>query len=220
VNRIPAAIAAFEQAVALAPDLVVAHRLRAEALLQLDSSPEVDREVVRSLDRYLERASLFLSEFVKRQEPVAEAYQTRGTVLARMGEVRRAMDDFGQALKVKPDAKMYTLRGWFYLEQQAPRLALEDFSAGLKQRRDPEALAGRGYALALLYQHGRAVEDAAAAAELRPKDPRTLFQASRVFALAVNRAELERALSARQRLGLAARYQDQALTLLARALEA
>jgi tetratricopeptide (TPR) repeat protein/tRNA A-37 threonylcarbamoyl transferase component Bud32 len=199
------AVAAYDAAVALQPQHVKAHRLRAEALLELDSPAEA----LRSLDACL-----------KYGPPDADVFRARAAVRMRLGDYPGAQTDYTRALEMAPDAATYEARGWAYLVAEAPALALRDFEEVI--RRDPkrgDAYGGRGYARAALGQARAAAADAETALRLGPASPRLLYNAARVYA----RAAPGLAAEARDRRSAAAiqdSSEERAVQLLRQALEA
>jgi serine/threonine protein kinase/Tfp pilus assembly protein PilF len=210
------AVAEYEGALRLNPDLTVAHRLRAEALFRLDRL----EETVAAYDQYLARARLSLEAFAEKKEPVAEAYAARGLVHWMLRRPEAALADYTQSLALAPDAANYAFRGWVYLEDGAPQSALRDFREALK--RDPgngDAYAGRGYVLVQQGQYREAARDAEEARRGKPS-ARTLFNAARIYAQAAARAEADPRLTAREGPALHAAYADRAAQLLWLALDA
>jgi tetratricopeptide (TPR) repeat protein len=190
-----AAVRAYDAAVAIQPQHVRAHRLRAEALLELNRLPEA----LRSLDVCL-----------KQGPPDADAFRARAAVRTRLGQYPGAQTDYTRALE--PDAATYAARAWTYLVAEAPALALRDFQEVI--RLDPDqgdAYSGRGYARALLGQYRPAVADAEDALRLGPPSPRLLYNVARIYAQV---AAVDGWGTDSQR----ARWEDRAVVLLRRAL--
>ncbi len=173
------ALAAFDQAAAVAPGLAVAHELRGEALLELRRTPEA----AAAFDLYLTRGP-----------GTAVAFRARGLCRARLNDYAGAIDDYSRALELErvagqpPDPVTLAHRGWAYVIQQAPRLAIRDFDEALRLRgkNAAECHAGLGSAHVQLGQWREAVGDAAAAlgAE-KPAKRTTLYNVARIYAQAV-----------------------------------
>ena len=75
-------------------------------------------------------------------KPWADLHEIRGVARAGRGDFAGAIDDYSQALELRPgQPRVLTLRGLAYLVSDAPRLALRDFDAALRldafERRGP-----------------------------------------------------------------------------------
>jgi serine/threonine protein kinase/Tfp pilus assembly protein PilF len=197
------AVTAYDKALAISPGKADIHRGRAEALLALKQY----REALVSFDRYLQSG--------KQDADVSGA---RGLAHAQLGEHAAAIEDYTQALRVKPGAGLFTERGWAYLHCESWRLALRDFEEAL--RLDPTcapAYTGRGY---VRIQHGTyadAIKDAEKAARLQPPTPRAKINLACVFALAAGKVSADAQQPDRE--ALKRRWQDRALELIRRALD-
>jgi tetratricopeptide (TPR) repeat protein len=209
LGKFPAALNAFDQALAADPSLLVAHQLRGETLLELGQVAEA----VAALDRYLAKGP-----------PSALAARARGLGRAKLGDYAGAIEDYSRALEIDraegklADPQTLAYRGWAYLIQEAPKLALRDFQEALRlgggNRADCHA--GRGYARMKLGQWQEAVADAEAALQ-GDAPPRTLFNTARIYAQAAARVETDRSLGVQAGQRLHWQYQQQALALLYRA---
>jgi serine/threonine protein kinase/Tfp pilus assembly protein PilF len=200
-----AAVRACEAALAVLPRSVRAHRLRAEALLELERLPEA----LEALDACLRHGP-----------PDAELFRARAGVRTRLGQYPGAQADYTRALELAPDAASYAGRGWTYLVAEAPQLALADFEEAV--RLDPgrgEAYAGRGHARAMLGRYRLAVADAEEAVRHGPASPRLLYNAARVYAVAVARLETDPGREARAAAHLGPRWQERGVQLLRQALD-
>jgi len=200
------AVRAYDAALALQPRQVRAHRLRAEALLELNSLSEA----LQSLD-----------ECLKHGPPDAAVFRARAAVRTRLGQYPGAQTDYTRALELEPGAATYAARGWAYLVAEAPSLGLRDFQEVI--RLDPaqgDAYAGRGYARALLGQARLAVADAETALRLGPSSPRLLYNAARVYARASAGVTAEAGLDGRTTAALREHWEGRAVQLLRQALEA
>jgi tetratricopeptide (TPR) repeat protein/tRNA A-37 threonylcarbamoyl transferase component Bud32 len=199
------ALAACDAALRLRPRDAQAHRLRAEALLELKRLPEA----LQSLDDCLKYGS-----------PEAGVFRARAALRVRLGQCAGAQTDYTRALELEPDAPTYAARGWCYLVADVARLALPDFEEAI--RLDPDlgdAYAGRGYARSLLGEDRLAVQDAEEALRHGPPSPRLYYNVARLYAHAV--AGLERGLP-RDRWGgrsLRDDWQQRALGALTLALD-
>jgi tetratricopeptide (TPR) repeat protein len=205
-SRFDDALVACDAALKLAPDLDTAHRLRVMVLLDLDRADEV----VRSCDGALARG-----------KPWSGIHEIRGLARANRGDYVGAIDDYSQALVLRPgQPRLLTSRGRAYLASDALKLALRDFDEAL--RRDPssgEAHSGRGLALAHLGQYREA---AAAADESMRHDPPTARRACNaacIYALAAVAAAADVTAEGRKRAASVESYQDRAVALVKLALE-
>ncbi len=217
-KRYDEAVAAFDAALAgptpavppAHPDYqahVAACRWRAEALLRLaeaETSPAARRrhyeQALRSLDAYRARGGRRL----------ADVHQARGLIRAALGDRPAAVDEYTQALALKPDALTYACRGWVHLASDAVELASRDFEEAIRlDRASGDAHNGRGYVRLRRGQLAEAVREAREAVRLGPPSPRLLWHAARVCALAAGRAG-----------PVAEEYRGHALRLLRAALDA
>ena len=159
---------AFDAALAAAPENGLAQRLRAESCFRLGRFDEV----VKSLDRYLEKG-----------RPLESVYRGRGLARAELGQYAGAIEDFTKALELHPSSAVQAFRGWSYLVTEAPRLALRDFELAIVlDPKNGDALAGRGFALARLGRFVEAIADAEAATRVGPSSPRLLYNVARIYA--------------------------------------
>jgi tetratricopeptide (TPR) repeat protein len=109
-------------------------------------------------------------------------------------------------------------RGWAYLVSEAPSLAFHDFDEAVRLApNDPDAYNGRGLAKVLQRQYEAAIEDAKAALERGANDPRTHYNAARIYAKAATAINADN--PRRSSRPLAETYQDRAQTLIRMALE-
>jgi tetratricopeptide (TPR) repeat protein len=199
-----AALRAYDDAVAARPKDARAHRLRAEALLELNRLPEA----LKALDACLQHGP-----------PDADAYRARAAVRTRLGQYPGAQTDYTRALEIRADADIYAARGWTYLVAEAPALALGDFEEALRLEPDSgDGHAGRGSARVALGQYHAAVADAEQALHHGPPSPRLLYNAARIYA----RAEAGLAADAwrydRSTPSLRASWRRRAIDALSRAL--
>ncbi len=206
------ALAHFDRALRVAPDLLLAERFRAESLLALDQYDKA----ASALDHYL---SASLSA---RRQPDSAAYKARGLLYARTGKLSNAIEMYGAALRIKADDDTRALRGWAYLVTDAVRLALDDFESCLKQApTNADYLIGRASARIRLKMRDEALTDAEAAEKQGGLSSRLLYQLSCVYAQAMTLTEVAfRSGSDRfaaQRLAL---YEDLAQDYLSRTMTA
>jgi tetratricopeptide (TPR) repeat protein len=204
------AVRKLDEALRLQPDNFAAHRLRAEALLELERFGEA----IASLDRCLQRRA----QDKTTDTPV---YQARGKARSRVGDQAGAAEDYSQVLARQPeDAATYAARGWAYVALEAPRLALRDFeSAVWLDPRSADAHAGRGHVRVQLGEYREGAQDAERALDLHPTDTRMLYHTARIFAQAASRAEADSTLPLPRARALAARYRERAVGLVRQTLD-
>jgi tetratricopeptide (TPR) repeat protein len=206
-RRFAEALAACDAALKIAPDLDTAHRLRVWLLLDL-RRPD---EVIDACDGALAKG-----------KPWPDLFEVRGMARAQRRDYLGAIDDYSAALLLRPGrSRVLTSRGKAYLVTDSLRPALRDFDEAL--RLDPasgEAQSGRGLALALLGDHRGAA--AAADKSLRddPVPAERYYHAARIYAQAAIAAANEVTRNGPVAVTLVDRYQDRAVLLVKRALEA
>jgi tetratricopeptide (TPR) repeat protein/tRNA A-37 threonylcarbamoyl transferase component Bud32 len=206
-RRFAEALGACDAALKIAPDLDTAHRLRVWLLLDLGRPGEV----IASCDGALAKG-----------KPWPDLYEVRGMARAQRRDYLGAIDDYSAALLFRPGRpRVLTSRGKAYLVVDSLRPALRDFDEAL--RLDPasgEAQSGRGLALALLGDHRGAT--AAADQSLRddPVPAERYYHAARIYAQAAIAAANEVTRNGPVAVTLVDRYQDHAVLLVKRALEA
>jgi len=197
------ALGALDEALKLQADESTAHHLRALALMELKRPAEA----LPALDRCLEKG-----------KPTAAICELRGRVKAQLGDHAGAVEDYSQAITLKPRPATYDYRGWAYVILESPRLAQRDFEEVIK--REPTSADGhngRATARVLLGQYRLAVKDAEEAVRLDPSSYRVQYKAARVFALAMSRVEAD--LREANRKNLVRDYQERSVELLRKAVE-
>ena len=129
------------------------------------------------------------------------------------------------ATTVKPwkrrpqDAEVLAHRGWAYLFCDSPRLALADFDAAIKSDPASNAYTGRGAAHALRGEHTAAVADAREALRRDGKNPRIIYNAARIYAIAAAATGKELGEKGRQARQLSIKYEEIALQLIRQAFD-
>jgi tetratricopeptide (TPR) repeat protein len=115
----------------------------------------------------------------------ARAEHARGVLHTRESNLRAALDAYTRSLGLVRDPETLTLRGWTYLALDAPGLAQADFDEAVKARpASADALLGRANARVRAGLVREAVADAEAGLAAAPPEPRKLYLAARVHALA------------------------------------
>ena len=219
LQKHPQAVAAFRACLKAWPNHVRAYRLMGESLMEM--GPEHFSEALVSFNIYLNTVNRSLRTYLEATppEPIANSYRARGVLRARLGQPAAALEDYTRALELEKDAATYTFRGWIYVVTEAPHLALRDFEKAVEL--DPtngDAHAGRGWCRSLFNKYRLGVKDADEAARLAPKDSRVLFNAARIYALAIHKIELDPVERKRAGAELQVQYQNKALDLLRQAL--
>jgi tetratricopeptide (TPR) repeat protein len=211
------AVAAYDAALKIRPELAGVHRWRAEALV--DGGHAERREDLRR--QRFESASQSFDQYLKHGgEPSADFYKKRGENRARLHKYPGAIADYEQALTFSPDSVTYAARGWIHVVSGANESALHDFEEAI--RRDPkngDAHNGRGLMRAKLGLSS-ADADAEEALRLGPKTARHFWSAARIYAELVGRIDADVGVPSGSARRLADRfdYQHQALILLRQAL--
>ena len=154
-KQYPEALAAYDRALSLRPDLVTAHRLRGAVLMEMKRYDEA----IRSFDICLGKG-----------KPSAGLYEVRGLARAWRGRYAEALTDYALALNAGGNTSSLRLnRGCAYLSSGSPRLAEIEFDEALRlDRNNVDALCNRGLARAQLRQTDKALADARATLDLGP----------------------------------------------------
>jgi len=207
-NRHADALAAYQAALRLRPDEADVFRWKAEALLAM---PHREKEAAAALEQFL----------LKGGRPTAEVWCLRGLIRGRLRQFPEALGDYTQALALKDSSGTHAARGWLFLVAEVLPLALQDFEEAI--RLDPhnaEAYTGRGLVQVRLGKDTQAIADAEAALlHGRPETPRLLWNIAHIYSqLAGHVAAGPGAQTARSRTRLA-RYKEQGLEMLRRALD-
>jgi tetratricopeptide (TPR) repeat protein len=208
VGRNAEALAGCVAALCLLPNDPAVHRLHGEVLLRLHRHAEA----LAAFDRFLEHQG----------RPDVAFYRARARARVRVGDYRGVIEDYTEALKLDPqhpDADLYALRGWAYEVNDAVALARKDFERALKLNpRHADAAVGLAF-VRVRQGDWRGVEDADKALLWgKREDPRLLYNAARVFALAAALLDAD-PVAARVQWFARARYQERALRLLREAVE-
>ena len=136
-------------------------------------------QAIQALDRYVE------GERRAGRRPESRVYRARAQAAVAIGDYIVAAQEYSRALDGddRPStAADHAGRGWCYVMQEVWPLALRDFEETV--RLDPgngDGYCGRGYALARCGRLREAVRDAHKALQLRSDEPRTLYNAARIF---------------------------------------
>jgi tetratricopeptide (TPR) repeat protein len=201
------ALAAAATALAIAPDLVSAHRVRVAALLETRRYDEV----IDSCDAVLAKG-----------ERSADLYRLRGLARAGRNDFAGAIDDYTHALALHPDdaAEIHRLRGWAHLYASSFELALRDFDAVLEHAADDaDGHAGRAATRVRMGQLRAALADAEESLRHTPPPRRLLYVAAQTYAHASARAAAEVARRGRPASSDSLAFEARAASLLRQALD-
>jgi len=208
-GREDSALAACEAALEVDPNYLDAHRLKIDVLRKLKRHAEV----ISSCDALL-----------MRDKPSAELYELRALAKQDLKDYQGAIEDDTLANVLRPgSAALLARRGGLFLITDAPRAALRDFEESI--RLDPsgpdsaDAYLGRGLTRVTLGMHRDAVADATQALRLGESTDKRLYNAARIYAKAAIAATAEVRKTGQDAVGLAFRYQDQAVELLRLAIK-
>ncbi len=187
-----------------------AYRLRAEGLLEQKHFQAAEQ----ALNGYFKAAgtSGLLDTW---------AFRARARARTAIREYKTAAEDYSRVLDQMPnDMAALAGRGWSYLFLEAWKLALDDFERMIKiDKASGDGYNGRGYALVKLGKYREATADADAAVRLGgPQPARTLYNASRIFAQALQQAEADPLEQTPRGKRNREDYEDRALRLLSQSL--
>src|SRR5262249_50588869 len=151
-----------------------AHRARAEALLKLAllRGPAQRRRLREDYQAAVDSLTRYLRQGAAPWDPLNDVYRWRGFARQQLGGARGALEDYNQAIKLKPaDAALYLYRGWAYYFNKAWDLARDDFRDALKRDSSlGDAYNGLGNALVMIPKSDtqQAIEAAEKAYQLKP----------------------------------------------------
>lgn len=205
-KKYPEALEACDAALKINASEQDAHHWRVVALIELKRY----QEVIESCDRYLKTGGFAI-----------ELLEVRGLAKAKRNDFSGAIEDYTLALSQRGgSATLHARRGWAYLVSGAPALALADFEAAIElDPRSTDAYGGRGAAMVALGHAKEGVADAEKSLQVAEPDPRLIYNAARVLALAAQSGRNDPPGRSRAEWAMARSYQDRALQLLARALK-
>jgi len=70
----------------------------------------------------------------------ADAYLKRGLAYALLNQLQRAIEDYNEAIRLKPNAETYFNRGFFYELLGQPQLAIKDYNEAIRLKPDYAAV--------------------------------------------------------------------------------
>lgn len=198
-NRLPEALAAFDESLKQNPLDTHVIRQRAEVLLAL---------------RRFEEAIAGFTAFLEKAGPVGDVYRARGLAYKELNRYREAINDYTMSLQFEPSPNMLAQRGKAYL-LQASQLAKEDLELALRLNpENPDTHHFLAYALVQLGDHAGAaatIEKVSAATrtavqKLGPRAWPLCFNPATAFAQAVLKVQVDPTLSPERREELAKQY--------------
>ena len=190
-RRLEEALASFDKAIRIKPDMVEAHNNRgnilcgmgrhAEALPSYDKAASLqpryapsfyNRGVALQALRRFDEALQSYGKALEIQANYAQAWSNRGTVLREMKRLDQALQSFDNCLRLNPqDHAGWYNRGTILRDLKRPSEALEGFNMALAIKPDFfEALNNRGVILQQLYRFQPALADFEKALAIRPGD--------------------------------------------------
>ncbi|HEY7329544.1 MAG TPA: tetratricopeptide repeat protein [Gemmataceae bacterium] len=202
-GRFAEAVAAYDSALHLAPQLARAHYYRGESLLALNRFPEAERA---------------FSECLCNGPPFGSGFRRRGLARVRQGHFAGAIEDYTEALHLERDASILEHLGWAYFFTDAWKLAEKNFEEAITLNGKPGTThVGRGLARVMLGDYRRAVVDAETVLSAnKPDTAEMMHNVACIYALAAARVRADSVEA--QRETLEKRYRQQAIAALGKAL--
>jgi serine/threonine protein kinase/tetratricopeptide (TPR) repeat protein len=206
------ALEACDAALEETPSLAFAHQVRINVLLNLARYDEL----LYSCDLAINSGT-----------PTAALYELRGMVKDGLEDYSGAIDDYTQALALKPKNRAGVLcrRGWSYLAYDSNPPALHDFeeALALAPKNAPEIMAdaygGHGLAKARLGFHKDAVADADESRRLGATEWRITYNVGRVYAQAAVAVDTESRKTGPAAVRVVTQYREQARDLVVHAFQ-
>lgn len=178
------AAADFSNAIRCAPDAWFLYYFRADAYQQLGQNREAVRDLTAIIDAHPRLAAYrFICETGRLRDqgiridesPITmqDIYFLRAQSNAELGNIREAIEDLTEALKLDPtDTKVLALRAEFVSESGKNDLAVKDFTEAIGQNpSDWTKYQQRGNAYLKLGKYSEAMDDFAKIIALNPKEP-------------------------------------------------
>lgn len=204
-GRLDAALKAYDDAVAIAPNDPYLHALRGRLLTKLERWDDA----LKAFDAAVEHG-----------HETTEIQMNRGLMRAVKGDLAGAIDDYSRVLASDPTSAMYAKRGWLYLLSGAHQIAANDFKEAIRlDANNGQAHAGLGLALVGMGQFVEAVRHAELSARIGPQTDRTLYRAARVFAQGADWLARNRARRIPQGLKIEQQYWQRSAVLIESALK-
>ncbi|WP_250847064.1 protein kinase domain-containing protein [Aquisphaera insulae] len=200
------ALADYDRALAIRPDLPTAQRLRGAILMELKRYDEA----IRCFDSCLSRG-----------KPSASLYEARGLAQTWRGRYAEALADFTLAANAGGNSpSLHLNRGWAHLFSGSPRLAEDDFEEAMRlDESNADARCGRGLSRAQLRRNGEAIADARAVLDAGPTNPRLIYNAVRIYGLVAADLQSTPARISDREFQLMKRCREEAMAWMPRALD-
>ena len=169
-NRYEDAIAAYNQALQIQPDLADTWNNRGVVFTRMQRYPE-------AIDSY--------EEATKIRPDYPDAWNNRGVVLLELQQYPDAIACYDQAIQAKPDyADAWNNRGVAFSKIQQYEQAVISYNQALQIKNDyTDAWNNRGVALSKLQKYEAAIDSYDNAAKLRPDFYRIWYNKARCYAL-------------------------------------
>ncbi len=169
-NRYEDAIAAYNQALQIQPDLADTWNNRGVVLTRMQRYPE-------AIDSY--------AEATKIRPHYPDAWNNRGVVLLELQQYPDAIGCYEQAIQAKPDyADAWNNRGVAFSKMLEYEQAVISYNQALQIKNDyTDAWNNRGVALSKLEKYEAAIDSYENAAKLRPDFYRIWYNKARCYAL-------------------------------------
>jgi Tfp pilus assembly protein PilF len=200
-GRLAEALDANEAALSLVTDYAAALHQKIDVLIRLKRYDEASRACDAALARGVQTGWI---------------YKFRAHFRESKGDHAGAAADLTEALRQSPvDPGLLVRRGWAYLASGAAKLAILDFDRSVSiDRARADAYCGRGAARAMLGMPHAAAADAEESLRKGGREPRRLFRAARIYALATPSIAKEAGTNGRSAANLAQTFEDRAVALL------
>jgi tetratricopeptide (TPR) repeat protein len=197
------AIQSYERALAIRPEMLVAHRWRAEALLKL-GQPE---EAIGAFNQYIRQGG----------SPDVAVFRGRAQAKVALGRWPEAIDDYSKALAIKQDDMISLIgRGWAYIQTGALPSAGNDLDKALGlEPKNAYGLLGRAYVRVQLASPQNGLADVEEALRGDKPSAGLLVNAACVYALALNKLDIKSA----SQLQVRSKCEERAVQLLNQALD-
>jgi tetratricopeptide (TPR) repeat protein len=125
---------------------------------------------------------ILFNDVLKKNPYCWEGFLVRGTAYAKMKNYSLAIEDFSQALSLRPDyAKAYSNRGTIYSYEGQYAKAIKDFDQAIQLKPDyAKAYNNRGFVYYMKKDFSAAIRDFNRAIELDPHDSQAYFNRGQV----------------------------------------
>ena len=152
------------------PSLLVATLLATAAHAQTAQERQwCESEEEVTVSQRIDGCSAVIKAGRDRGEKLAEAYSSRGVAYRLKGEYDRAIQDYGQAIKLDAkSATAYANRGVAYDNKAEYDRAIQDYDQAIKLKPSAEVHFNRGNAYLGKGQHDHAIDDYNQALKLKP----------------------------------------------------